>query len=165
MMMEPEHRSQVEHALGRPLTDEELVVVADLAALPPSHLAVIEQLHRRSLIAALYYVRAVTNDIDPSTLRKYVHGFDSFIAQRDKPTGLRAQQLYESELGRALTADETVGATSLQAITLAQREVVRALAAKDRGVALAYLHDLVPYASSQERQVFLGSLPRAKSSS
>jgi hypothetical protein len=161
-MMDPEHRSQVEYALERALTDEELVVVADLAALPPSHLEVIERLYRRNPISALYYLLAVTNDIDRSTLRNYVHGFDSFIAQRDKPTGLRAQQLYESELGRALTADETVGATSLQSITRAQREVACALAVKDRGVALAYLHDLVPYASSQDRQVFLDSLPGAE---
>jgi len=161
MMMDPERRSQVENALQRPLTDEELVV-ADLDALPPSHLEVVEQLYRREPFAAIYYLTAVTNDDDHSKVRKYVLGFDNLVAQRHKPTGLRAQQLYESELGRALTADETVGATSLQAITRAQREVARALAAKDRGVALAYLHDLVPYASSQDRQVFLESLPRAE---
>ena len=162
MMMEPKHRSQVEYELERPLTDEELVVVADLAALPPSHLAVVERLYRRDPIAAIFYLQAVIDDDDPSALRNYVHGFDNLIAQRDKRTGLRAQQLYESELGRALTADETVGATSLQSIAPAQREVARALAVKDRGVALAYLHDLVPYASSQDRQVFLESLPRAE---
>jgi hypothetical protein len=160
-MMEPQHRSQVEYALERPLTDEELVVVADLAALPPSHLAVIERLYRRNSIAALYYLLGVTDDIDRSTLRNYVHGFDHIIAQRDGRTGLIAQRLYESELGRVLTADETVGATSLQSITRAQREVARALAVKDRGVAMAYLHDLVPYASSQDLQVFLESLPWA----
>jgi hypothetical protein len=160
MMMESKDRFQVEYWLGRPLTDEELVVVADLASLPPSHLAVIEYLYRRENgLAALDYLLGVTTDVDRSTLRNYVHGFDAVIAQRDKPTGLRAQQLYESELGRALTADETVGATSLQSITHAQREVARALAAKDRGVALAYLHDLVPCASSQDRQAFLEGLP------
>jgi hypothetical protein len=161
MMMEFERRSQVEDALQRPLTDDELVVVADLAALSPSHLEVVEQLHRREPFAAIHYLQAVIEDDDPSALRKYVLSFDSFLAQRDKPTGLRAQQLYESELGRALTVDETVGATSLPSLTRAQREVARALAVKDRGVALAYLHDLVPYASSQDRQVFLDSLPRA----
>lgn len=157
-MMEPKRRAQVEDALQRPLTDEELVVVADLAALSSSHLAVIERIYRRAPIAAFYYLSAVTNDGNPSALRRFVYDFDEFIAQRDKPTGLRAQQLYESELGRALTADETVGATSLQSITRAQREVARTLAVKDRGVALAYLHDLVPYASSQDRQAFLESL-------
>ena len=158
MTMESEHRSQVEHALRRPLTDEELVVVADLAALLPSHLEVIERLHRRSLIAALLYLRAVTNDIDPSTLRKYVHGFDNLIAQRDKRTGLRAQQLYESDLGRALTADEMVGARDLQSLTRAQRDVARAIAEKDRALALGYLHELVLSTSWQERQLFLDSL-------
>jgi hypothetical protein len=162
MMMEPKHRAHVEYALRRPLTDEELVVVADLASLPPSHLAVIEYLYKRKeAIAAIYYVRAVTNDADSSAVRRFVHNFDEVIAQRDKPTGLRFQQLYESELGRALTADEMVGATSLQAITHAQREVARALAAKDHGVALVYLHDLVPvpYTSAQDRLAFLESLP------
>jgi hypothetical protein len=162
MMMEPEHRSQVEYALERALTDEELVVVADLAALPPSHLEVIEQLYRRNLIAALYYVRAVTDDIDPSTLRRYVHGFDNLIAQRDKRTGLLARRFYESELGRELTADEMLGASSLDSITRVQRDVARALAVKDHSLALAYLRDLCSYASSQERQMFLESLPRAE---
>jgi len=161
MTMEFRYRSQVEHALDRPLTDEELVVVAELAALPPSHIAVIEQLYKRAFIEAFHYLVAVTDDVSHSTLREYVFGFDDIIAQRRKPTGLRAQPLYERELGRALTADETVGATALPAITPAQREVARALAVKDRGVALAYLHDLVPFASSQERQLFLESLPRA----
>ena len=160
-MMDPKRRSQVEHALQRPLTDEELAVVADLAALPPSHLDVIEQLHRRAPIEAFYYLSAVIDGDHPSTLRKYVLDFDRIVAQRHKPTGLRAQQLYESELGRALTADETVGATSLQSITRAQREVAHALAVKDRGVAMAYLHDLVPYASSRDLQAFLESLPWA----
>jgi hypothetical protein len=160
MMMDPERRAQVEDALERPLTDEELVVVADLVSLPPSHLAVVERLHRRKEgIAALLYLRAVTNDINPSVLRNFVYDFDEVIAQRDKPTGLRFLWHYENELGRALTADEMVGATSLQSIPHAQREVARALAAKDRGVALLYLHDLVPYASSQDRQAFLESLP------
>jgi hypothetical protein len=90
---------------------------------------------------------------------RYVKGFDEVIAARDKPTSLRFLWHYESELGRTLTGDETAGATSLQSITHAQREVARALAAKDRGVALLYLHDLVPYASSQDRQAFLESLP------
>ncbi len=161
MMIDPKRRSQVENALRRPLTDEELVVVADLAALPPSHVDVIEQLYRQSPIEAFYYLLAVVGDDDPSTLRNYVHGFDNIVAKRDGRTGLIAQRLYESELGRALTADEIVGATSLQSITPAQREVARALAMKDRSLALAYLRDLVPYASSQDRQVFLESLPRA----
>ena len=162
MTMDPERRSRVEHALQRPLTDEELIVVADLAALPPSHLDVIERLYRRSLIAALLYLRAVTNDVDPSALRKYVHGFDSFLAQRDKRTGLRAQQLYESDLGRALTADEMVGARDLQSLSRAQRDVARAIAEKDRALALGYLHELVLSTSWQERQLFLGSLTGAK---
>lgn len=156
--MEPERRSQIEDALGRPLTDEELVVVADLAALPPSHLEVIERLYRRNAIVALYYLRAVTDDINPSTLRNYVHSFDSFLAQRDKRTGLRAQQLYESDLGRALTADEMVGARDLQSLTRAQRDVARAIAEKDRALALGYLHELVLSTSWQERQLFLDSL-------
>jgi hypothetical protein len=162
MVMEPEHRSQVEHALQRPLTDEELVVVADLAALPPSHLDVIERLYTRSLIAALLYLRAVTNDISPSRLRNFVHGFDSFIAQRDKRPVWIAQPHYERELGRTLTADEMVCATSLQSITRAQREVARALAVNDRPLALAYLRNLVQYSSSEERQAFLDSLPGAE---
>ena len=135
-------------------------MVADLAALPLSHVDVVERLYRHHPIEAFHYLAAVTDDLSPSTLRNYVHGFDSFIAAHDKPTGLRAQQLYESELGRALTADETAGATSLHSITRAECEVARALAVKDRGVALAYLHDLVPYASTQDLQVFLESLPR-----
>lgn len=161
MMMEPKRRAQVEHALGRPLTDEELVV-ADLAVLPPSHLEVIEQLHRREPFAALYYLTAVTNDDDHGKLRKYVLGFDNLIAQRDKRTGLLARRFYESELGRELTADEMAGATSLESITRVQREVVRALAVKDRGLALAYLRDLFSYASPQEREAFLDSLPGAE---
>jgi len=160
--MEPEHRSYVENALGRPLTDEELVIVADLASLPPSHLAVIEWVYRRDPFAAIRYLRAVTNDDNPSAVRKFVLGFDEFIAQRDKPTGLRFRQLYESKLGRELTADETVGATSLQSITRAQREVAHALAMKERGVAIAYLQDLVPqvrHTSWADMYVFLESLP------
>ena len=162
MTMDPERRSQVEHALGRPLTDEELVVVADLAALPPSHLEVIEQLHRREPFAAIYYLTAVTNDDDHGKLRKYVLGFDSFLAQRDKPTGLRFQQLYESELGRALTADEMGGATSLESITRVQRAVARALAVKDRSLAASYLRALVPSASWQDSDDFLDSLTGAE---
>lgn len=162
MMMDPQRRSQVEHALRRPLTDEELVVVADLAALPPSHVDVIEQLHRRAPIEAFHYLQAVVGDDDPSALRKYVHGFDSLIAQRDKRPVFIAQKYYESELGRALTADELLRTTSLESITRAQREVARALAVKDRGLALAYLRDLVQYASLQERQLFLETLPRTE---
>jgi hypothetical protein len=161
-MMDPERRSQVEAALQRPLTDEELVVVDDLAALPPSHFAVIEQLHRREPFAALHYLRAVISDDDPSAQRKYVLGFDSLLAERHKPKGLRAQQLYESELGRALTDDETVRTTSIASITPAQREVARALAVKDHSIAMTYLSDLVLGISWQERQLFLDSLPRAE---
>jgi len=158
MMMDPTHRSQIEHALQRPLSDEELVVVADLAALSPSHLEVVEQLHRREPFAAIHYLQAVIEDDDPSALRKYVLSFDSFLAQRDKRTGLRAQQLYESDLGRALTTDEMVGARDLQSLTRAQRDVARLVAEKDRVLALGYLSELVPSASWQERQLFLDSL-------
>jgi hypothetical protein len=160
-MMEPKHRSQVEYELERPLTDEELVVVADLAALPPSHLDVVERLYRRDPIAAIFYLRAVTNDIDPSTLRNYVHGFDSILAERDPDRGLLARRLCESKLGRALTADEMVGTTSLQSLTRAQRDVARALAVQDRGLARAYLHLLVPSASWDDWDGFLDKLPRA----
>ena len=106
MMMEPKRRAQVENALRRPLTDEELVVVADLAALPPSHFDVVEQLYMRSPIEAFYYLQAVIDDDDPSALRNYVHGFDSLLAQRDPNRGLLIRRLYESKLGRALTDDE-----------------------------------------------------------
>lgn len=160
--MEFERRSQVENALGRPLTDEELVVVADLAALPPSHLEVVEQLYRRNAIVALYYLRAVTDEINPSVLRNYVHGFDSLLAQRDPNRGLLIRRLYESKLGRALTADEMVGATSLESITRVQRSVARALAVKDRSLAASYLRKLVPSASWQDSDDFLDSLPGAE---
>jgi hypothetical protein len=69
MMIKPKDRFQVEYGLGRPLTDEELVVVEDLASLPPSHLAVIEYLYKREDgVAALCYLIGVTTDIDRSTL-------------------------------------------------------------------------------------------------
>jgi|GEM_PF-2809482 len=154
-------RAQIEEALGRPLAVEELIVVSDLSAMPASHLDVMERLFDRNLIAALYYMRAVTHDIDSSTLRRYVHEFDAVVAERHKHTALRAQRLYENELGRPLTADEMTMPKSLHGISEPQRAVVRILARKDTGVALSYLHDLAPTASSYERQVFLESLPRS----
>jgi hypothetical protein len=159
MMMEPEHHAHVEYALGRRLTDEELVAVADLASLPPSHLTVIEQIYRRDPFAAIRYLRAVTNDDDPSAVRNFVHGFDSVIAQRDGRTGSITQRYYERELGHALTPEAMSYATSLQSISDAQREVTRDLARKDRDVARSYLHCLVPDASWEELHVFLESLP------
>jgi hypothetical protein len=162
MMMDPTQRSQVEEALERTLTHEELVVVADLAALPTSHLDVVEQLYRRNAIVALYYLRAVTDGINPSVLRNYVHDFDNFIARRDKRPALFAQRHYESVLGRELTADELVGAPSLESLPRAQRDVVRALARKDRSYALAYLRNLVPHASWQAWHDFVDSLLEAK---
>lgn len=162
MMMEPKRRAQVENALRRPLTDEELVVVADLAALPSSHFEVVERLYRRSPIEAFYYLQAVIDDDDPSALRNYVHGFDSLLAQRDPNRGLLIRRLYESKLGRALTADEMVGATSLESITRVQRSVARALAVKDRSLAASYLRNLVPSASWQDSDDFLDSLTGAE---
>lgn len=159
-MMDPKRRSQIEYSLQRALTDAELVVVEDLEALPPSHLDVVERLYRKDGIAALYYLIAVTNDLDRSIIRNYVHSFDLIEAQRHKRPGLRAQPLYESELGRALNADEIVGASSLSEITRAERQVARVLLAKDVGIARAYLHDLVPLASSQELGVFVEVLMR-----
>jgi hypothetical protein len=161
MTMNDNDRAQIEEALGRPLTAAELTVVSDLSAMPASHLDVMERLFDRNGIAALYYMRAVTNDIDPSTLRRYVHDFDSVIAERHKPTGLRAQRLYENELGRPLTADELTPPGNLHGISEPQRAVVRLLARKDTGIALAYIHDLAPLASTQERVVFLETLPRS----
>ncbi len=160
-MMQPKHRAQVEYALERALTDEELVVVASLDALPSSHLAVIEQLYRRASVQAFYYLQAVVDDDDLSSLRNYVHGFDSFLAQRDPDRGLLARRLCESKLGRALTAEELSVATSLESITGVQRDVARALAVKDRGLARAYLHLLVQSASWADWDELLDSLLRA----
>ena len=156
------HRAQVEHKLGRALTDEELVVVSDLPSLPASHLDVIEALYRRrDGISALLYLLAVTPDVDRSELMEYVHNFDQVIDKRYPPrSGLSAQQLYESNLGRPLTADEIVRSANLHTLNEAQCEVARVLAAKDRYIALHYLAELVPTSTPQERQVFLENRPR-----
>lgn len=152
------HRGQVERALRRALTDEELVVVADLSSLPSSHLDVVEKLYRRDAIEATYYLLGVTTDVDQSEARNYVHDFDRLVAQRYKRHGLRAQQLYESDLGRPLTADEIVEPGRLEAVNSAQREVARAIAAKDRAMALHYLSELAPTSTPAERQAFLETL-------
>ena len=160
MTMDENHRYQIEEALGRPLSNEELDVVDDLASLPVSHLDVMEALYLKDAVAALQYMRAVTRDIDRSILRNFVHGFDGVAARRNKAAGLRAQRLYENELGRVLTHDETLASSTLRGLTEAQRAVARALDSKDTGIALAYVSDLVPVATLQERQTFLEGLRR-----
>ena len=156
-MMEENHRARVERTLGRAVTDKELVVAADLASLPDSHLDVIEKLYRRrDSISALFYLRAVITDLSDSKLIKYIHSFDEVLDKRYPPrSGLSAQQLYESNLGRPLTAEEIVRSANLHTLNEAQREVVRVLAAKDRYIALHYLAELVPTSTPQARQAFL----------
>jgi len=102
----------------------------------------------------------IAPEIKRSTLRHYAHDFDNVMLRRRSRPGLSRQKLYENELGRSLTADEIFKSTSLECIGEVQRTLVRELACKDRGVALVYLHDLVPSASSQERQLFLEQLPK-----
>jgi hypothetical protein len=155
-------RSQIEETLGRELAEAELVVVDSLDAMPTSHLDVVETIYCVNPIAAFYYVRGVTRDVDPSTLRRYVKEFDSLIAKRRRLPGMGQQKLYENELGRLLTTEETLPSPSLEEIGEAQRVLTRELARKDRGVALVYLHDLVPSASLQDRQIFLENLPRSE---
>lgn len=79
MTMTENERAAIEEALKRPLDEAELIVVRDIDELQPSHLDVMKTLHSRNGIAALFYLRAVTDDIDPSQLRRYVHGFDEVI--------------------------------------------------------------------------------------
>lgn len=159
-MMDPTRRAQVESALRRPLTEGELVVVTDLAVLPPSHVAVIEQIYRLAPIQAFYYLQAVVENDDPSELRRYVHNFDSFVAKRDKHPMFIGQPACEHQLGRELTADELVSAGSLASITSAQRKVARAIAVKDLDLAVVYLGHLVHRSSREEQQAFLESLAR-----
>ena len=61
-MNEFEGRSQVEGALGRPVTDDELKVVASLGHLSSENIAVLRVLARRQRLAALLYLKAIVPD-------------------------------------------------------------------------------------------------------
>jgi len=158
--MDTRQRNQVEESLGRNLTKDELVVVDDVSSLPESHLSVIEALYQRDPIGALYYIVAVTKDGDRSVARSYVQRFDAVAGRRNKRSGLRERELYEGELGRKLTSSEVVEVDTLEVLNDEQRALIALLARKDRGLALAFLRDVVPFASSHERQMFLDILPK-----
>lgn len=59
--MNPQHREQIERALGRSLRDDELMHVGGLAEITPAERRVARDLAHRQLVLCALYLRAIAS--------------------------------------------------------------------------------------------------------
>jgi|SRR5882672_8704655 len=162
--MDPDHKYQIEGRLRRELSSGELLEVGSFDGLRKTQLDLVAILARRSGVAAVLYVQAVVPSASPTDVRNFVLNIEQFIAGKFPPGPkdypLRMEDLYEKELGRALTEEEKRPGRSLQELSAAHLAVARELSLKDPVHGMIYLGDIVPSASSYDRETFAENLRR-----
>jgi len=74
-MSEFEGREQVENALGRALTQDEIIVAGTIDQLSPLNHAVLRVLVRRQRLAALLYLRQVAPGEFATHLNEFINNY------------------------------------------------------------------------------------------
>ncbi len=84
-MSEFKGRGQVENALGRTVTQDELRVVETIGELSSTHLAVLQVLSRRQRLAALLYLQAVVPNALSGDLNELINNYGEAVRSRVTP--------------------------------------------------------------------------------
>jgi hypothetical protein len=170
--IDPNHRSQIEMYLERPLTEAELQIVDSLESLEYDQRVVLATIRPRSCIAPILYLRAIVPRADLGKVRELVNTHETSESWMPRPyqpdrnaAGLSAGRQAEIEtiIERPLTDNDLRRVSSLDELAPEQLAVFERLAMlpkERRALCLMYLHHAVPLASIPEKVSFMGEVLR-----
>jgi hypothetical protein len=158
--MEPRKRNQIEHALGRQLTSEELAPASSLDDLSTAHIGVIKRVAPKQLVACINYISAIVPDAVTPDIAKVVYRY----ADADEPAvagpSLLSLPLFERYVGRQLRAGETSRVATLDELSPEQLTVASVLCRAEPLVGELYLQQLAPDAPAQSRAELVSRLTK-----
>lgn len=139
MTIDPNHRSQIESWLHRPLTDEELRPVSSLDMLSDEQVSIVASIQPRNAIAPGLFLQAVVPTASFRDVIDYIDSIQDVYIVRYPPPELPDQRIFEHYAGRSLEPAERVRAGTVYKMRGAQVELAKTLALKDLTVAFLYL--------------------------